>query len=449
MSLLLVMCKTGESWSVLETAYCVASMASSERRCGLSSKKKGRSAFGLLTDRNFSLYFFGRLSSHCAIWVQNVVSTIVVYGLTGSATMAGAVSVLQFLPQVLLSAWAGALSDRVDRRRLLMLGRTPAAIGTTLLGSWGVLEGGGELQAVWPVLATSFVSGFGWALSVPAGHALVPSLVPARDLDGAVALHALCGNVARMAGPAAAGFILLAAGPEVAFLASGVGHWLFVLALMLIRPLASIVARDPGEDGSVREGLRYVRANRRLVILLISGACVGVAIDPILTLAPALARELDGGDSLVSAMASTFGAGAVSSILLLGHIRARIGLARLSTRGLALLGAGLLAVGMTSSTHLVLVWLFVAGVGGMLATSSLAIRIQRIVADTYRGRVMALWGIAFLGSRPFAALLNGLVADTFSVRVALFVAAGFALAAGWLNIRTHSGGEDATEIRAS
>ncbi|MEX2625258.1 MAG: MFS transporter, partial [Ilumatobacteraceae bacterium] len=161
-----------------------------------------RTSAALLRDRTFGPWFFGNAVSNSGNWLFNVTAAIVVYRLSGSALLVGLVSVAQFGPLLLLSPLGGALSDRVDRRRLLLAAQTFAGAAATGLAIAAAVLGVDRLPGSWPILATAFGIGMGQAVAAPTLNALIPSLVEDADLEAAVALTSLTFNLGRALGPA-------------------------------------------------------------------------------------------------------------------------------------------------------------------------------------------------------------------------------------------------------
>jgi predicted MFS family arabinose efflux permease len=169
------------------------------------------------------------------------------------------------------------------------------------------------------------------------------------------------------------------------------------------------------------------------VLLLVGAATVGIGTDPVITLTPSLADDLGGGERLVGAMASVFGIGAGLGFVVLGRCRLWLGLPRLATTGLGVLAAGFATLAFAPTPAAALTILLLTGVGMTFSLTSLTTLIQQRVTEEVRGRVMALWSVAFLGSRPLAAGTNGLVADLTSVRTALLLVAGVVVLGAWLS----------------
>ncbi len=404
------------------------------------SPPAARSSLALLRDRTYGPFFFGNLVSNCGTWFQNIAAAVVVFDLTGSALLVGVVSVMQFAASLLLSPWAGAVTDRVDRRRLLIAGQVVALLGASALALQTAVVGVDGLPGPAPVLASALVIGVGFAFSVPAMHALVPALVPPADLDQAVALNSVTFNLARAIGPALGAVTLVALGPAAAFGLNAASYLALIVALLTITPRP--VARRGRGDGSVREGLRYVRGDRTTLVLLVGVAALGFGTDPVNTLAPPMAAALNGGNTLVGWLVSAFGVGAATTALAVAPLRRRLGHTTMAVGGLVLLAIGMIGFAASPTAAVAVGALAASGVGFLLAVTSLTTRLQQRVDERMRGRVMALWSVAFLGSRPVAALLDGGVADLVGPRPAVTVAAAVSLlAAGllWREARAPAG----------
>lgn len=404
---------------------------------------EARSTRALLTDRTFGVYFVANLTSNCGTWLQNIAAAVVVYRLTGSTVMVGLVSILQFAASLLLSPWAGALGDRVDRRTLLLTGQVIAFVPATALAVWTAIVGVDGLPGPWPVLGAATLIGIGWAISVPNMQALVPALVEEADLDQAIALNSVTFNLARAVGPALGALTLAQLGAAAAFGLNALTYVVLIVALVVIRPRPAPRRSAEGHDGSVREGLCYVRSEPALFVLLMGVTALGFGTDPVNTLAPAMAETLGGGDALVGWLVSAFGLGAAATALGIGVIRRRVTLGRMGVIGLVVLAGGLFVFAWSPVVLVALGALALAGVGFLLALTGLTTELQRRVPERLLGRVMALWAVAFLGSRPLAALVDGAAGDVFGPRVAAAIAGAITLGvAVWLRAARRRHGLD-------
>lgn len=380
-----------------------------------------RGVLALLADRTYGPFFAGKVLSSCGIWVQNISAAVLMFDLTGSAVMVGAVSGLQFAGPLLFALWAGALTDRLDRRMLLVAGRmiSTAAVGMLAALLWlGGAEGFGGPPVL---LGAVFVMGAGLAVSAPAMQAIVPALVPDEDLERALALSSGAPSVARTVGPALGAMLLVVSGPGLGFAVAASMHFMFILALLAIRDRGH---QRPSTRPPVLGGLRYLLDDRKAGMLMLGVAMLSFGADPVMTLTPPLAEQLGGDSGTVGLFAATFGLGAVLLMIAFGQVRRVLTLRWSGISGFGVLSLGLLITAMSSTVALAAIGFLVAGTGLMLGTVSLNTRIQRRVPDELRGRVMALWSVAFLGSRPVAAMVNGFLADLVSLQVAFLVSAG-------------------------
>ncbi|MGB8360382.1 MAG: MFS transporter [Acidimicrobiia bacterium] len=386
-----------------------------------------RGAFGALRDRRFGPYLAGNFVSNIGNWFQNVAAGIVVYELTGSNTLVGLVSVLQFMATLLLSPWSGALADRFDRRNLLILAQAISASGAVGLAIWVGLTGVDGLPGIWPVLVAGGIIGLGYAVGVSAMNALIPALVEPRDLDEAIALNSASFTVARATGPALAGLVVAALGAGWAF---GINALTFLPLIVILAIIRQRPVERSGSDRSVRAGFAYVKERPAMLWLVLATLTVGWAGDPVNTLSPAYAEMFGRGEAFIGLQVAAFGTGSAIASLGVRVVRVRFGTVETAKTGIALLGVGLIGFALAPSEVVVLVALFIAGVGFLFAVTTTNSNLQRRLDENMRGRVMALWSMAFLGSRPIAGIIDGAVGDLVSPRVGVLTAA-IPLLVGW------------------
>jgi MFS family permease len=381
----------------------------------------------LLRDRVYGPFLAGNLVSNCGNWIHNVAAAVVVFELTDSAVAVGAVSASLWAGSLVLQPWAGALTDRYDRRGMLIAGQTIALLGALTVAVPSMIVGAEDLPGPWPIYLGTLVIGIGVAFSIPAMQALIPALVANRDLDQAIALNGVTFNLARGIGPAVASVILLEGDASLAFVINTASFAFMIAVMATIRP--RFQRAPPGRDRSIRAGLRWVRADRRAIVLLATMVAIGFATDPINTLTPPMAEEVEGGKGLVGLLVSGFGAGAVLAAFFVDRIRERIGRERAATAGLATLAAAIGAFAFSEIPAYAVATLALAGAGFIVAITSVTTQLQERVPDRLRGRVLALWGVAFLGTRPVSASIDGAIADLASPRAAALAMAAAALAA--------------------
>lgn len=382
----------------------------------MSGAAARRTPLGVLRQRNFWPYFGGNLLSNCGTWFQNIAQSILVYRLTGSTLLVGVVNFAQFAGVFLLTPWAGSAADRYDRRRLLIVTQVGAAAITALLA---VLQGAGAAEAP-VVIALAFLLGLGTAFAIPAMQALVPDLVPDDDLAPAMALNALSFHLARAVGPVAGAFVVDQLGIAVAFAANALSYLALIAGLMAVRPRDGHVAGAGAPRW--RESLALVRDDRGLLLLLLAVAAISISQDPVVTLGPGFAEEVFGrSDTLAGVLLGVFGAGSVlAALTLAGRFSDPI---RPLPVTCAVMGLAMVAFALSESLPAAYVSLFVAGFAFLVTNTTATVAVQQRAAAGHRGRVMALWSLCFLGTRPFASLADGALAATVGLSGAALIMA--------------------------
>ncbi|MBB3038319.1 MFS transporter [Hoyosella altamirensis] len=376
-----------------------------------------RSVARLLVDRNFGLFTWGRFFSTAAVWVHGVVAAIAIYSATGSALAVGLVTAVQFGPQ-LFTPLSGKWADHGDVKRQILLGRVVCATGAGGAALFYAIGTPVGWTAAWGILFCSLVVGIGFVIGGPAMQAATPALVTREELPAAMTLNTAPMTAARLAGPALGAFIVTVSGSVAGFACAALGHLLCIAAVMLVK-IPRKAAPSEDVDYSVRAGLRHVWTDRPLLFLLIAIAAVGFASEPTITLAPALAAELGGGPELVGALTMSFGVGALAGVGLLAIFARRIVTEVFVATGLAVMVCGAVLAAATAATPIVLAGFGVIGTGFSLAVTAIGTGIQLRIPVELRGRIMALWLVAFTGPRPVGSLLTGLIADLTTAQFAL------------------------------
>ena len=383
-----------------------------------------REALRLVTHRNFGPYFLGNALSASGTWFQNLAASLLVFRLTHSPFLLGVVSFAQFIPMLVLAPWAGAAADRFDRKRLLLLTQSIAVVLSATLGALAL----GGLEEAWIVIVFALALGVVSAFSAPAQQALVSSLVPPRDLASAIALNSMTFNIARALGPALAAATIAAFGIPIAFEINSASFLLFIAALFAVHPRPQRRQRH----ARLRESLALVRARPRLLWLLFVVLAAGFASDPVNTEAPAFANAFGHPDTWAGLIIGAFGAGAVAAAILTAG---REGSPRQTVVTLALLATGITVFALSPTLAFAFPFLVLAGFGYLTSNTRATAQLQLDVDESQRGRIMALWSVAFLGLRPVASLADGVIAGAFGVRVAGVVLALPAFAAAALIYR--------------
>jgi MFS family permease len=368
-----------------------------------------RAALGLISDRGFAPYFFGNALSATGWWFQTLAAQLLVWRQTHSGLVLGVLSFAEFVPLLVLSPWAGAVADRFDRKRIVLVTQL---VSVALSGGLALLAWGG-LAPTPVVVVDAFGLGLANVFASPAALALLPSLVGRSQVAAAVGLNSMTWNLARAVGPALAAVTVEGLGIPAAFGINAASYLALAVGVLVVRPRPH--GRSPSA-GAIRESVRLVRANPRLLVYLGIVAVVGIAADPINTLAPAFAHAFGHPDTRAGLIIGVFGAGAVGAAFLLTGRTART--SRRAALRVATMSAGIGVFAVLPSFEWALPVLFVGGVGYLATNTSATAQLQLSVGEHERGRVMALWNVAFLGLRPFASLADGAIASGFGVRAA-------------------------------
>jgi MFS family permease len=394
----------------------------------VTASLQARGALGLMFDRVFGALFWGKMFSVVAVWTHGIVAAIVMYDATHSALMVGLVGVAQFGPQLILSPTSGKWADTGDPVRQVLLGRVFCVLGSGSIAAWMFAEPTHQgASAALPVLLGTLVVGFGFVVGGPAMQSIVPNLIRAGELSTAMALNSIPMTIGRIVGPAAGAYLAAHLGPASAFAVSAVLHLIFALVLVAVR-FPPMPPRVIGADYRVRVAVRYVWRDRPLLVALLAVATVGLASDSSITLAPSMADALGGGAGLVGTLSAVFGLGAAVGMTALALMGGRMASAKVSALGVVGLGVGCVVLAGATVPAVAIAGFVLAGLGFGWGMTGLSTLVQERAPEELRGRIMALWLVGFLGSRPLSAALLGGTADAFNVQIAFAVAAALCLA---------------------
>ncbi len=407
---------------------------------GLTVRPRGAAAaagglaarFPALQHVYFRRYIAGQGISLIGFWMQAVAQSWLVYRLSASAFALGVVASAAYLPVLCLAPVAGVVADRVDRHRLVVLTQTLAmllALGLGTLVALGV--------ATVPIVA-GFALGLGMvgAFDLPTRQAFLVQMVGAEDLPSAIAMNASVFNAARVIGPALAGTLVASIGEAPCFFLNAASYLAVIGALLTMRfPRAAGRGAAAPRRGELRSGVRYVRAHPPLGALLLAlGVVSGLALQFGVLLPVVAERRFGAGASGYGMLLTAVGVGAVCSALELASRRPDAATHRRHLLGgLVAFGLGLLGLAASPRLAAALACNVVAGFGLIRFTATTNTLLQLLVDDGYRGRVMGLHTVMFMGTSPAGSLLLGALAERFGAVPALIVSAAAPLAAAaWL-----------------
>jgi MFS family permease len=376
-----------------------------------------RQAISSLRQRNYRLYFFGQLVSVAGTWMQTVAQSFLVLDLTHSGSQLGLTTAARFLPMFLFGPAGGLFADRMDKRRVLLVTQTLSGL---LAAAFSILIATHSIR-MWIVYLLALALGFVNVFDNPARQSFISEMVPAQDLPNAVTLNSVSMNMSRVFGAALGGVIAAAIGLALCFACNALSFGAVLLSLLAMRKAdlfpARRVARKPRQ---IREGLRYVRSTPELLIPLIMIAVIGTLAWEFQVSLPLMASKVFGGGAAsYGVMASIMGVGAVAG----GLISAARPRPRPRALCLAAIGWGIaiLAAAAAPDLPFALAALVFVGYGSITFNSFAKTTLQLAAKPSMRGRVMALWALAWLGSTPIGGPIVGWVGQVAGARWSLVI----------------------------
>ncbi len=381
-----------------------------------SSRRFSRGRVGSsLRYRNYRLYFFGQLVSVMGTWMQTVAQSFLVLDLTHSGTDLGLVTAARFLPILIFGPAGGLFADRRNKRRILYVTQ---ALSGLLAAIFAILTGTHVIQ-MWLVYTLALSLGFVNVFDNPARQSFISEMVPPEELPNAVTLNSVSLNLARVFGGAVGGVLAAVLGLALCFTCNAISFAAVIgsLALMngaLLYP-ARPVKRQPGQ---IREGLRYVRDTPELLVPLLMIGLVGTLAWEFQVTLPLMASKVFGGGAgAYGVMASVMGLGAVGG----GLISAARARPRARALCIAAIGWGIAitAAAFAPTLPLELAALVFVGYGSITFNSYAKTTLQLAAEPAMRGRVMALWALAWQGSTPLGGPLVGWIAQDLGARWSL------------------------------
>jgi MFS family permease len=411
--------------------------------------------FRSLSTRNFRLFFVGQLISSIGNWLTMIASTLFVLHLTDRGIAVGALTACQFGPLLLFGLWAGAIVDRVDKRRLLIGTQIVAAIQSAALAALA-FHGDPPLAAIY---AVTLAGGFILAIDSTARRAFVVELVEEDLLTNAVSLNSALMTGARVIGPVFAGLLVSRFGYGWCFTLDALSYVGPTVAMLLMRSAeirrAPTIARASGQ---VRAALRYVGTVPELWLPMLMTAVIGTFTLNFQVMMPLLVKKTFAGtDSVFTSMFSVLSVGSLLGSL---WIARRTTLPLTQTVGTAaLLGVATLALAATPTLAVAFPIALVIGFGMTAFITSSTGNMQLTADAEKRGRVLALQSVVLIGTTPIGGPILGLVCDSFGPRAGLVLAGsacllacalGFAVASRHAAVRSRRPEKlDATVARAS
>ncbi len=384
--------------------------------------------FAALRYPNFQRWFIGQALSLAGTWMQMVAQGWLVYQITGSKLALGTITAVGTIPTLFFMLPAGALADRMSKRRLLMITQVAMMISALLLAALTWLN----VLQVWQIAVLAFVSGIAQAFDAPARLALTPMLVDdRRDLQNAIAMGSTMFNLARVVGPAIGGLVLASMGAAWCFAINGVSFIAVLIALSGMN-LPADVGRPPSQRrmlAEIGDGLRYVWQQpvvRTLTVIIGVTSIFGFSYSVLL---PAYAVDvLKVGETGYGLLNAAVGVGALTGALAVASLSRRKNKGMQLTVGTLIFPLAVLAFAATRAFPLTLVCMAGAGIGFVIQNATSNTIIQLMAPDELRGRVMSVYSLFFFGTTPVGALFAGAVAERWDSTTSIVLGAGVTLA---------------------
>jgi MFS family permease len=346
----------------------------------------------------FRWYFIGSVTSDFGTWLQSTAQVLLAYQLAHSVLTVGLVTFAQFSSPLMLGPWAGIMADRFGGRRTLLGTQVVSAVVAATLAGLGF----GGLLNVWVLVYGAIITGLAFTFALPARNVTVQRLVAAHELKPAYAMDTVSYNLGRAIAPLVTMTIgLVGVNFAWAFAVNAVSFVAFSVILWRVHLRTEA---EPERRSRMRDGFLIARQDRRIMILLLMVAAVTVADDPILVLGPALAKQLHVSPVMSGWFIAALGAGTV-----LGSFRRtkHLPTLRLAATALASLALCMLLFVNAPSMWIALMAALGAGASCLIANSVTRAVLAERAGPGKSAAVMAMWAIAWAGSKPFASLLDG------------------------------------------
>ncbi len=389
-------------------------------------RKISKKTFTSLGVYNFRLYFFAQAISLSGTWMQVIGQSWIVLELTGSGTAVGIVTALQFLPMLLFGAYGGVIADRFNKRTVLYVTQSVSCLLAVILGALVITH----TVELWMIKVLALLLGLVSAVDSPTRQTFISEMVGRDHLTNAISVNSIQVNLARVIGPAIAGVIIAAFGLGVCFIVNAVSFIPVIIALALMRKNELHAAeRITVIRGKLMEGFRYVRDTPVLRDTLVMLAIVGTLAYEFSVVVPLFAQFTLGGTARTYATLNVaIGLGSLAGGLYTSHRKV---ITRRMIYGSAIMfGLSMATAAVTSTLTPAFISMTIMGFYSICFLSQSNSVLQIESTPSMRGRVMALWAVAYLGSTPIGGPIIGWASQAYSPRLGLLLGAGACLVAG-------------------
>ncbi len=376
--------------------------------------------FSSLQHPNYRLWFTGQVISIVGTWMQATAQGFLIYELTQSAAFLGLVGFASGAPSWLFTLYGGVIADRFSRRRLLIIAQSAMMVLAFLLAFLVFTD----LVKPWHVVVLAFLLGVANAFDAPARQAFVVELVGRADMTNAIALNSSIFNIGTVIGPAIAGMVYSWLGPAWCFTINGISYLAVISALIIMR-LAAIPRQPRIRKAVLPElmvGIRFAFGNSNIRILMIVVAAVSIFGMGLMTLIPAWASAVLGGDVRTNGwLLSARGVGSLAAALMIAYLGSRNIRGMIWAIGSLVLPISLIIFAIFKLLPVSLLMMVFLGWAFMAVVNNTNAMIQSWVPDELRGRVMSVHVWVFMGSLPLGSLLAGAMAERLGEPTAVLI----------------------------
>lgn len=372
--------------------------------------------FPALKSRNYKLYFTGQLISTIGTWLQIVAQGWLVLKLTNSAFLIGLVAAVATLPTLLFSLFGGVIVDKISKRKILLITEISAMILAFVLGILTILN----IINLWEIMILAFLLGVVSALDIPARQAFTVEMVGKEDLHSAISLNSAIFNGARVIGPGFAGFLIAFFGVGGAFILNALSYIAVIIALLMMKVSAVTHKTHPNPLLAIKEGVVYSMKHPLIRTLLLLAGFVSTFGWSYTTIMPYIVEHTFHADaSGLGYLYAASGIGALFATFTVSAYAKKFNSFVFILGGNILFTIGAVLFSLTASINQAYLYLFIAGFGLLAQFAMMNTLIQSHVEDRYRGRVMSIYTIMFLGLAPLGNLEVGFLSEHFGTAFAI------------------------------
>ena len=377
--------------------------------------------FKSLKHRNFRLFFLGQIISVTGTWLQLTAMPWLVYHITSSTILLGLVGFLSQIPILLIAPFAGAVADRYNRRKILIITQSLAMAQAITLG---LLTVSGKVQ-IWHIFILAVFIGFVNAFDMPTRQIFLHEMVGKEDLTNAITLNSFIFNGARLVGPAIAGILIASFGEGLCFILNGISFFAVIAALYFIKPF-SIISYSNNNNMSIFQelilGIKYIRRTRIVIYILLLISVVGViGVFPTI-LMPVFVKNIFKLDSTgLGIFMSSIGIGAFIGTIGIAYNSGKKSIKKIIIDSALFLGLFVVAFGLSKNIILSIVFLVLTGyfmVSQMVLSNTF---LQLTVPDEMRGKIMGFFTMSFIGLAPLGSILAGFLASKLSAPITVAI----------------------------